>query len=66
MDCIGVFHMAKKINQINFEKIGIYIGCIGILVTFWNSQMKMMEELSSAKERIVRLEVLLEKIGINK
>lgn len=58
--------MAKKPNNINWEKISVYIACLGFIFLLWNSQSSILENLSFVKERIARLETKVENLEKNK
>jgi hypothetical protein len=55
---IGVFHM----KNVNWEKIGVYIVCIGALFMFWQSVNDIKDSISDIKERIAKTEVKIEKL----
>lgn len=54
--------MKKNIKEINFEKIGIYLTAASLLISFWNSQMKIVRDVADVRERIAKLEVKVEKL----
>lgn len=55
----------KSKFQINYEKVGLYIACVGFLFLFWQTQMIMSDKISDLKERIAKLEVKVEYLETN-
>jgi len=51
--------MAKKIKEINFEKITILLTCTAILISFWQTQISIIKDQSDIKERVKSLEVII-------
>jgi hypothetical protein len=49
-------------QHVNWEKIGVYIACLGFLFIFWQGQLNMSEKISEIKERIAKLEVKVDNI----
>ncbi len=47
---------------INYEKIGVYVACIGLLFLFWQSQMSISDKIADIRERIAKLEIKIEKL----
>lgn len=47
-------------KKINFEKISVYIACLGFLFMFWQSQMNIKDSISDLSERVRALEVKVE------
>lgn len=51
----------KKKIEPNWEKLGVYIACLGFLFLFWQGQMHVMEKIADLRERTAKLEVLIKK-----
>ena len=51
--------MAKKIKDINFERIAALVGIAAVLISFWQSQISMVRDQSAIKERLKEVEVIL-------
>jgi len=60
--------MKKTINHpegkrvTNWEKISVYIACLSLVITLWSSLTTTQRDISDIKERIVRLEVKVDKL----
>lgn len=54
--------MAKNIKNWSWEKIGVMLTTAAILITFWQSQMKIMGYLGDVKERIAKIEEFKETV----
>lgn len=46
--------------KINYEKVGIYLACIGFVYMFWQGQNSDKVILFDIKERLAKLEVKVE------
>lgn len=55
--------MGNEKNSINWEKISLFISCVGFVSLFWYSQDTTKEKLSETRERLAKVE---ERIQINK
>lgn len=44
-------------RKINWEKVGVYLACVGVLFMFWHSQERSSETISYLRERIAVLEI---------
>lgn len=49
-------------NNTNWEKIGVYIACLGALYMFWNSLDNIKDDISDNRERTAKLEVKMENV----
>lgn len=47
-------------KNINWEKISVYLACLGFIFLLWSSQSNMVFSLLDMKERIAKLEVKVE------
>jgi hypothetical protein len=51
--------MAKKIKELNFDMITTFLGTLGLVVVFWQSQIGLVKDQSDIKERLKEVEVTL-------
>ena len=56
---LGHILECKKM-KINYEKVGIYLACIGFVYMFWQGQNSDKVILFDIKERLAKLEVKVE------
>jgi hypothetical protein len=54
--------MQREDRKVNWEKISVYIACLGFIYMFWQSQDKIKEGISDIRERIAVLEIKVKKL----
>ena len=48
--------------KVNWEKIGVYLGILGFIYTFWYSEINTKNTLAEVRERTRALEVKIDKL----